>query len=99
MWYSTSPRNPSPLYSAYTYLIAAVHSEVREASSRPPPVGALLGHLRLVPDVDADADQEERELRLDKHPGHLRPSQEDVVRPLERDTGLLVVVVWSRRRP
>lgn len=56
------------------YLVTAVHPEVREASGGPPPVWTLLGHLRLVPDVDADADEEEGELRLDQHPGHLGSS-------------------------
>ncbi len=76
-----------------TDLVGAVHAEVREAGGGPPSVGAVPRHLRLVPHVDADADEQEGELGLDQHPGHLGLSKEDVVRPLERNPGLVVVLL------
>lgn len=65
------------------YLIGGIRPEVPEASGLPSAVGTLLGHLRHVPNIDPDADEQKGKLGLDQHPGHLGPPQEDVVRPFE----------------
>lgn len=64
------------------YLIRGICTELRETGRRSSSVGALPRHVGLLPHVDADADQQERQLCLDQDSRHFAIAKEDIVGPL-----------------